>query len=1112
MADKKCSSSQYTVKVEQLSPLTDETTLKLATGNPSDVDSLKINRTQTAFNFAYVNYTKLRDALHAVEKLNGTTLNGTAISAKLHTASSKCSLPSSSGTQHTVKVDQLPLNVTEEDLTEAFSVYGAVHSVKINTTLTAFNYAYVNYADLEDAKEAAEHLNATNMWGTPILVKVHKPDDGKQPFTSRTTYPKSNQTLSGKLHAVKVEQLPNHVTKEMLSNTFSACGSVKSVKINTSHTAFNYAYVNYAQLQNAEEAVQKLNGAKLWGTFITVKLHNCTNHHNVQLRQEKIFTAGQSSLQVQRDEQYTLKIDHLSGRVTEKDLIKIFGEHGKLKGVKLLETQTAFNYAYIYYSNMEDAEVAVSEFDGAEQYGVAMSVKLHTVSNKCRKQSGDQKETSYSQNCTLKVEHVPKCIKDRDLWDVFTPFGHVKSVNLVTTETDFNFACISYTELQDAEAAAYELDGSTAFSDHPISVKVQDPGDAEGIIPASALCHNASLSTVKMLLCSKPGTQVTITEEDLQDIFCHCGKIKYSLSIIDGNPPYAYINFEASLEAEAACALDGKVIMEHLLKVKLVTKQVESMDIRKIPCDPLVGKLMFSCYKDQIEAVRQGVKVQLHKLNSAIKLSGDTNQMSDVEKKIQDLLVTVQNSIVKTTINLPCHHLPSFTNVLLESTIEKIETTHLISFKFINADGQSMPISEFVKQLSVIVQASKDPLQIVDFSSFLHTCSAPLQLADSNNTHTWWWENGKRGYIEYSSDVSGHLTQHFLSSPHVPLQLLIQTKSYKVDFTAMTQTNEASGFVRKIRCTKQTQPLSKNNCEHHPPHSLHIEVNGQFDSLDPAVYDLTSELEKLSVESKCELYHVDPIAAALLDITSLYCLEARVVSEALYMKGAKEYVDKVMLIVQKKCISYLKQIPCIGVPENWSLQTEKVVLVPIPQHSSEWNEVDTLFHLTLKASQITKLERIQNKWLWEKFAFAKQRLGAKNNGGQVNEMKLFHGTSTTDPKKIYKSEQGFDFRYSSQGLWGTGSYFAVNASYSDKYAYQSKLSTKEIILARVLIGDACHCAPDRSLKMPPLKACKATGVFENERYDSVTGHRNGSDIYVIYDHEKAYPTYLITYK
>ncbi len=86
-------------------------------------------------------------------------------------------------------------------------------------------------------------------------------------------------------------------------------------------------------------------------------------------------------------------------------------------------------------------------------------------------------------------------------------------------------------------------------------------------------------------------------------------------------------------------------------------------------------------------------------------------------------------------------------------------------------------------------------------------------------------------------------------------------------------------------------------------------------------------------------------------------------------------------------------------------------------------------------------------------------------------------------------------------MWGEGTYFAVNANYSaSRYAY-SHSTGKQLILAFVLTGEAYHCPPSRGnliTNHPPAN------------YDSVSGNTDGSDIYVIYDHEKTYPAYLIT--
>ena len=191
----------------------------------------------------------------------------------------------------------------------------------------------------------------------------------------------------------------------------------------------------------------------------------------------------------------------------------------------------------------------------------------------------------------------------------------------------------------------------------------------------------------------------------------------------------------------------------------------------------------------------------------------------------------------------------------------------------------------------------------------------------------------------------------------------------------------------------------------------------------------------------------------------------------------------------------------------WASQQDMVELKRVLPGSAEWTDIQRQLQATLQTGSISSIERIQNKWLWESYVQSRHRLSKKNKN-VINERLLFHGTSETPPEKIYKSEKGFDFRFANKGLWGEGSYFAVNASYSDTYAYKVG-ETKQMFLALVLTGASYHGEQDRSLKQPPKKP--DSKMFTDERFDSVSGTTSGSEIYVIYDHDKAYPAYIITY-
>eukprot|EP00455_Lapot_gusevi_P003361 TRINITY_DN11381_c0_g4_i1.p1 TRINITY_DN11381_c0_g4~~TRINITY_DN11381_c0_g4_i1.p1 ORF type:complete len:161 (-),score=8.49 TRINITY_DN11381_c0_g4_i1:89-571(-) len=147
---------------------------------------------------------------------------------------------------------------------------------------------------------------------------------------------------------------------------------------------------------------------------------------------------------------------------------------------------------------------------------------------------------------------------------------------------------------------------------------------------------------------------------------------------------------------------------------------------------------------------------------------------------------------------------------------------------------------------------------------------------------------------------------------------------------------------------------------------------------------------------------------------------------------------------------------------------------------------------------ILSLYRVKNKVLQVDFDHARKKMEQKN-GGDANIKQLFHGTRDSKPEDIYAGHYGFDFRLSQPGLWGRGSYFATNARYSLDYAHTSSSGSKWIFLADVILGEVYHCAQNRNLIMPP------------DHYDSVSGLANESLNYVVYEHQRSYPKYLIEY-
>ena len=94
--------------------------------------------------------------------------------------------------------------------------------------------------------------------------------------------------------------------------------------------------------------------------------------------------------------------------------------------------------------------------------------------------------------------------------------------------------------------------------------------------------------------------------------------------------------------------------------------------------------------------------------------------------------------------------------------------------------------------------------------------------------------------------------------------------------------------------------------------------------------------------------------------------------------------------------------------------------------------------------------------------------------------------------------------YFAATIYGKGSYFARDASYSSyiKYSPPDGNGQKHVYLARVLTGE--YTQGDEGMKEPPNKD-------EHRKYDSVVNKTSDPSIFVVFFDTQAYPEYLIEF-
>ncbi|KFO88056.1 Poly [ADP-ribose] polymerase 12, partial [Buceros rhinoceros silvestris] len=178
-------------------------------------------------------------------------------------------------------------------------------------------------------------------------------------------------------------------------------------------------------------------------------------------------------------------------------------------------------------------------------------------------------------------------------------------------------------------------------------------------------------------------------------------------------------------------------------------------------------------------------------------------------------------------------------------------------------------------------------------------------------------------------------------------------------------------------------------------------------------------------------------------------------------------------------------------------------LVQLNYTSREYEKIKKLFEKTMKNYCIHQLQRIQNPTLWQVFQWQKEQMKKRNKSKQVDERLLFHGTNPSHKPAI--CEQNFDWRIcGTHGtMYGKGSYFARDASYSHEYC-SSHSGRYSMFVARVLVGDFVQGNPE--YLRPPLRA-----INSNRLYDSCVDDPTDPSIFVIFEKHQIYPAYILEY-
>ncbi len=653
----------------------------------------------------------------------------------------------------------------------------------------------------------------------------------------------------------------------------------------------------------------------------------------------------------------------------------------------------------------------------------------------------------------LKVNHLPRDIKPEELKGMFDRFGSC-SIHFREGCVE-SYAFINYRSMNDASAAMREMNGAIVGG-RRISVILQNksrlsqPYTTERQ-PRRYQPHTARPSPVSRSVLERLGPPVPSSPTPMVD------------------QPVS--NMETSNRET-----------QPTLKLKT-----------DLSCDPVVARVLMSVYREEVESLANpnGVVVERLGNDTGLALTGsDPGMLAVVKSRIATLIrEKIEHKVLGENLSLHCMYIPL---LIRQEVVIQIERKHGVEILINSNEERRVTLSSFAQQVrgtqlqsSTLITATD--LKVADVSSYVSNTT--------EQTVTWLFEDDAHQFSSFAPADAEKVEKMFQTRS--PTHLKFNGFEYTFSFTpgAMRQTNISTQRIRRIQ--RIASPVH---------HHVALHIRGLRNHHKPASDELMQVLD--TSVSHCEL-EVPPSTKScrevLLQSASQYLVKTEVTDSKIKVTGIKGYVHGVHASLLKQMLEQPVEL-VLAPPDHWEPQEGKVELKPVTRGTSEWNEVDCLLRKTIPNARVLEIIRIQNTWIWEMYSFSKQRM-SKKNSGVVNEKKLFHGTSGTPPDKIYNSEKGFDPRLASRGMWGEGTYFAVNADYSASgYAYSCSTG-KQIFLALVLTGETYRCPPSRGNLITRNPPAKTSGDGD---YDSVSGNTNGSDVYVIYDHEKAYPAYLIT--
>uniref|UniRef100_A0A671NZG4 Polyadenylate-binding protein n=1 Tax=Sinocyclocheilus anshuiensis TaxID=1608454 RepID=A0A671NZG4_9TELE len=308
--------------------------------------------TRRSLGYAYVNFQQPADAERALDTMNFDVIKGRPV--RIMWSQRDPSLRKSG--VGNIFIKNLDKSIDNKALYDTFSAFGNILSCKVVCDENGSKgYGFVHFETQEAAERAIEKMNG-------MLLNDRKVFVGR--FKSRKEREAELGARAKEFTNVYIKNFGEDMDDDKLKDVFSKYGTAMSIRVMTDENGKSrgFGFVSFERHEDAQRAVDEMNGKELNGKFIYVGRAQKKVERQTELKR-KFEQMKQDRMT--RYQGVNLYVKNLDDGIDDERLRKEFSPFGTITSAKvMMDGGRSKGFGFVCFSSPEEATKAVTEMNG----------------------------------------------------------------------------------------------------------------------------------------------------------------------------------------------------------------------------------------------------------------------------------------------------------------------------------------------------------------------------------------------------------------------------------------------------------------------------------------------------------------------------------------------------------------------------------------------------------------------------------------------------------------------------------------------------------------------------------------------------------------------------